>query len=218
MNLAAKLRRPRAWPLLILLLCLPALVQAQAGDRSWKPLAEDGDHDPGSPAVELKQDPGEALKLLPPDNVGNQVRWVQALREGFIEPRAKLYPSTEVNLLDLGVLFTDTANMPFVLFPHRRHTEWLDCKNCHGPIFKEEAGTTPVNMFTVLMGEHCGRCHGAVAFPLTECTRCHSVQQDYSLLRRKQREMVLPGLSPYQDSDQIVLAKPKNHPMFKPKP
>jgi hypothetical protein len=68
------------------------------------------------------------------------------------------------------------------------------------------------------MGEHCGRCHGAVAFPLTECTRCHSVQQDYSLLRRKQREMVLPGLSPYQDSDQIVLAKPKNHPMFKPKP
>jgi hypothetical protein len=30
----------------------------------------------------------------------------------------------------------------------------------------------------VLSGEKCGLCHGAVAFPLTECNRCHSVQRD----------------------------------------
>ena len=197
-----------------ILLVVPIVAFAQQDTRSWKPLEEDGDHDPASPATELKQDPGVALSLLPPDTAGNKVRWVKALREGYIEPRAKLYPSTEVDLLDLGVLFTDTANMPFVLFPHRRHTEWLDCKNCHGPIFKDEAGTTPVNMFSVLMGEHCGRCHGAVAFPLTECTRCHSVKQDFDLLRRQEREMILPGLSPYQDSERVVLAKPKDHPMF----
>jgi c(7)-type cytochrome triheme protein len=196
---------------LLACLCTASLALAQQDPRTWKALAEDGDHDPASPALELKQQPAEALRPLPPDTAGNKVRWVQALREGYIEPRAKLYPSTEVEVLDLGVLFTDTANMPFVLFPHRRHTEWLDCKNCHGPIFKDEAGTTPVNMFSVLMGEHCGRCHGAVAFPLTECSRCHSVAQDFALLRRKEREMLLPGLSPYQDAARIIMAKPKSY-------
>jgi c(7)-type cytochrome triheme protein len=62
-----------------------------------------------------------------------------------------------------------------VLFPHRPHTEWLDCENCHDKLFKKKAGETPINMFQVLQGEYCGRCHGAVAFPLTECRRCHSV-------------------------------------------
>jgi hypothetical protein len=30
-------------------------------------------------------------------------------------------------------------------------------------------------MQKILDGEQCGVCHGAVAFPLTECRRCHSV-------------------------------------------
>jgi len=195
-------------------------LSSQEQPRKWKSLAQDTDHDPASPAIEIKQDPAEALQQLPADNlnVGNQVRWVRALREGHIQPRAKLYPSTEVRLLDLDILFTDTAGTGFVLFPHRRHTEWLDCENCHSEIFKEEAGTTDVNMFTILMGEHCGRCHGAVAFPLTECRRCHSVKPDYSILHRGVREFISPGLSDYQDSDRVILAKPRNHRIFKPKP
>jgi c(7)-type cytochrome triheme protein len=207
----------RAWWIGLAVLLLPVFVLAQQGGLKWPSLLKDGNHDPLSPAVELKQNPEQALSLLPPDlpGVGNQVRWVQALREGYIEPRAKLYPSTEVETLDLGILFVDTASMNFVLFPHRRHTEWLDCKNCHGPIFKDEAGTTPVNMFSVLMGEHCGRCHGAVAFPLTECGRCHSVKQDMALLKRGEREMDLPGLSPYQDSSRVVLARPKSDRLFR---
>jgi c(7)-type cytochrome triheme protein len=118
-----------------------------------------------------------------------------------------------VNLLDLDILYPDTANMPMVLFPHRRHTEWLDCVNCHEGVFKLEAGTTPVNMFTVLMGEHCGRCHGAVAFPLTECGRCHSVEWDRRLLKQG-RQFEAAGLSEYQDSNNVVLARPKNHKWF----
>ena len=47
------------------------------------------------------------------------------------------------------------------------HTEWLDCTNCHDKLFLPKAGATPVNMFAVLQGEYCGRCHGAVSFPLT---------------------------------------------------
>jgi hypothetical protein len=29
-------------------------------------------------------------------------------------------------------------------------------------------------MLHILEGKQCGQCHGAVAFPLTECARCHN--------------------------------------------
>lgn len=141
----------------------------------WRPLADDKLHDPDNPAASLLQEPAESLSVLPPDSVGNRVRWVKALRDGYISPRTNILPDTEVQVLDLDVLMKRTAEMPMVLFPHRPHTEWLDCKNCHTGIFEMKAGSTPVNMFKILQGEYCGQCHGAVAFPLTECKRCHSV-------------------------------------------
>jgi c(7)-type cytochrome triheme protein len=160
-----------------LIIALPvgtALAQTQGPER-WKRLAEDRIHDPASPAIGVLQEPGEALSILPSDVVGNKVRWVPALREGYIAPRAKMLEDTEVNILDSNVLMMDTGEMPVVLFPHEPHTEWLDCSNCHEAIFKSKVGATPVNMFQILQGRYCGRCHGAVAFPLTECNRCHSV-------------------------------------------
>ena len=169
---------PAAWALW---LCLAlaggsALGQAQGPDR-WRSLGDDNLHDPASPAIGVLQEPAEALSLMPPDvaGVGNQVNWVRALREGYIEPRAKVLEQTTVKVLDSEVLMMDTGEMPLVLFPHRPHTEWLDCSNCHEGIFKSKAGATPVNMFQILQGRYCGRCHGAVSFPLTECRRCHSV-------------------------------------------
>jgi c(7)-type cytochrome triheme protein len=80
--------------------------------------------------------------------------------------------------------------MPVVLFPHKRHTEWLDCSNCHDKLFKEEIGASHISMFQILAGEQCGVCHGAVSFPLTECNRCHSV------LRPDQMRAVAPGAAP----------------------
>ncbi|HUS55503.1 MAG TPA: c(7)-type cytochrome triheme domain-containing protein [Thermohalobaculum sp.] len=77
-------------------------------------------------------------------------------------------------VLDLDIVFTETAGQPYVVFPHRQHTEWLDCANCHPAIFKAKRGANDFGMLDVLNGEYCGRCHGAVAFPLTECKRCHS--------------------------------------------
>ena len=85
-------------------------------------------------------------------------------------------PDTKIRVLNLDVLLPRTGEMPMVLFPHRQHTEWLDCSNCHEDLFKSKAGATKgLNMFQILQGEYCGLCHGAVAFPLTECKRCHSV-------------------------------------------
>ena len=170
-----------ALPAWVLSSCL-ALASASAvcqpqGPERWKSLAEDRIHDPASPAIGVLQEPGEALSLMPPDRVGNQMNWVRALREGYIAPRARVSEDTTVNLLDSKVIMMDTGEMPLVVFPHLTHTEWLDCSNCHEAIFRSEAGATPVNMFGILQGKFCGRCHGAVSFPLTECKRCHSMRR-----------------------------------------
>jgi c(7)-type cytochrome triheme protein len=143
--------------------------------RKWKSIKDDGIHDPNSSAIGVLQNPAEALSVLPPDTAGNQVSWVKALRDGHIKPRTHLNKQGKLERLDSNIIMKDTLEMPNVLFPHRAHTEWMDCASCHDHIFKSKAGETPVNMFAILQGKYCGRCHGAVAFPLTECDRCHSV-------------------------------------------
>ena len=158
---------------LLILLGFTALVIA--AERSWKPLIDDGIHDPQSPALQWLQEPATALSILPADTAGNQVAWVRALREGYIEPRTNILPGTYIEVYDSEIIMDRTGEMPLVLFPHRPHTEWLDCRNCHNEIFVDKVDANPINMLTILQGEYCGRCHGAVAFPLTECNRCHSV-------------------------------------------
>ena len=166
--------------LTVLLVCSLLLVSlpfdgsgARAGE--WKTLASDDIHDPDNPSLSLLQEPAEALGLLPPDTAGNQVRWVEALADGYLEPRTNIYPGTDIEVLDLDIVMRRTGSANFVTFPHRPHTEWLDCSNCHDKIFIPRAGATPITMLEILSGEYCGRCHGAVAFPLTECNRCHNV-------------------------------------------
>ena len=152
-----------------------ALCAFAADERNWKDLAVDGLHDPASLALPSLQNPRAALRPLPADSAGNQVNWVKALRQGHIKPRTNLLETTRVQVLDQDVIMMRTAEMPYVRFPHLAHTEWLDCGNCHEGLFKSRAGATPINMLAILQGEYCGRCHGAVSFPLTECNRCHSV-------------------------------------------
>ncbi|MBI2307346.1 MAG: hypothetical protein HYU78_08590 [Rhodocyclales bacterium] len=142
---------------------------------NWLPLAKDGVHDPRSPAAKQLQEPKEALSRLTPDTTGNQVRWVLSLEKGEINPREKLLPETKVRKLDQDILLNLKGGMPIVRFPHKQHTEWLDCSNCHDQLFEQKTGATKISMFNILQGEQCGVCHGAVAFPLTECYRCHSV-------------------------------------------
>lgn len=141
----------------------------------WLPLARDGVHDPRGPGIALLQQPAEALATLPPDTAGNMVKWVQALDSGVINPRSSILPGTEVRVLDQDIIIARNGSMPAVKFPHRQHTLWLDCSNCHEHLFKAKAGANKYSMTAILNGEQCGLCHGAVSFPLTECNRCHSV-------------------------------------------
>ena len=145
---------------------------------NWQPLKKDGLHDPKSPGLALLQEPGKALSPLPSDTAGNKVNWTRAMNEGTIKPRSALSGDKKIEVLDLNIIMSDTAGHPRVIFPHKVHTQWLDCADCHVKIFEKKAGATPVSMATILNGEHCGVCHGAVAFPLTECNRCHVLRQN----------------------------------------
>lgn len=149
---------------------------AQAQDtRRWLPLERDGVHDPKSPAMKQLQQPGEALAKLAPDTAGNKVRWMEALVKGQIKPRARITPEPRTEPLRATEIFLNLkGGTPIVRFPHRQHTMWLDCGNCHDGLFKREVGASALDMRRILQGEQCGVCHGAVAFPLTECNRCHN--------------------------------------------
>lgn len=162
---------------------------AMAGE--WQPLAKDGIHDPRSPGTKQLQQPRDALSKLTSDTTGNQVRWIQALEKGEIQPREKLFAKTEVKKLDRDIILNINGGMPAVRFPHRQHTEWLDCSNCHDGIFASETGKTKISMFLILQGEQCGVCHGAVAFPLTECMRCHSIAKQPG-----EKPQLPPGINP----------------------
>ncbi|MDH4234039.1 MAG: cytochrome c3 family protein [Gallionella sp.] len=150
-------------------------------ERTWRTLAKDDLHDPAGPGLRLLINPGAELFKLPPDTVGNKVRWVKALQEGHINPQPRLFSTTKLDedvVEDIMLTKMDTGDLPRVLFPHKLHSEWLSCKDCHDRIFKTKAGETPITMLAILEGEYCGRCHGAVAFPLTKCMRCHSVPHE----------------------------------------
>lgn len=168
----------RRWLLACLALAAFAHAQAPAPDhRNWVLLEKDGVHDPKGPAVRALQQPREALKPLAPDGAGNQVRWVEALKQGQINPRSKLLATAPVELRDTEIYLNLRGGTPIVKFPHVVHTQWLACSNCHDHLFKREVGTSPIDMRRILQGEQCGVCHGAVAFPLTECDKCHSVSR-----------------------------------------
>lgn len=168
----------RRWAVAVALALVSAIAFAAAA--KWAYLAKDEVHDPAGSGLDLLQEPGEALGALAataPDTAGNLVRWMEVLDSGQIKPRTNILPETIVKLRTTDVLLKNTGEMPMVRFPHRQHTAWLDCSNCHDQLFAQQAGATRINMMLILAGEKCGLCHGAVAFPLTECKRCHSVER-----------------------------------------
>jgi len=148
------------------------------------PIAEDGIHDPTDEAVRALQSPAEAMLNFPRDDRGI-INWVEALDQGIINPRTGINGDEKMHAVDFDVIFQNTASMPYVRFPHRPHTIWLTCKNCHPGIFIPQRGSNPVTMAAIMSGEYCGVCHGKVAFPPYECNRCHRESRKSVGLRYK---------------------------------
>ncbi len=143
-----------------------------------KKLAGTGDPDkPASQYFEEGQDwHPQVLKEagLPTDKYG-LVDWAKAVKEGYINPKGTLDPNEEeFPIMDLDIIIEAKSDfVNDVLFPHWIHTYWLRCDVCHPKIFIPERGKNPMTMAEIAQGQWCGRCHGKVAFPLTDCTRCH---------------------------------------------
>lgn len=144
------------------------------GKSPWRSLASDGIHERGGDAIGVLQEPRLALRGLPRARSGNFIDWAAALNDGVIRPRARVGSQGQMEVLDLDILLVDTKNMPVVTFPHRTHTEWLSCKNCHDWLFKAQRGANDISMTNIARGRDCGLCHGKVAFPPTDCFRCHN--------------------------------------------
>ncbi len=155
---------------------------ANTFNRLMKPKSErnpiqaaDGIHDPDNPGTSQLQPPKEAFTALSTSNAGNYVNWVQSLKNNNITPRYdRLDPNAEPLILELDIVREVKGSMPDVVYPHDRHTAWLDCSNCHPDIFIPEKGKNTISMAQILMGQKCGVCHGKVAFPVSECRLCHS--------------------------------------------
>lgn len=139
------------------------------------PPDKDGIHDPASPGSTTLQPPRAAFEPLPKGTSGNYVDWVQALAGSKIQPRYdRIDPDAKPVVMDLNIVREVKGSMPNVVYPHKQHTEWLDCSNCHPAIFVPQKGANQMSMASILLGQGCGVCHGKVAFPVAECRRCHS--------------------------------------------
>jgi c(7)-type cytochrome triheme protein len=163
-----------------------APAEVNAFNRLLKPPAlrnpapvDDGIHDPANDGTIALQPPQEAFEHLPKSNAGNRINWVEALKLKKISPRYdRVNPNAEPIVMDLNIVREVKGAMPDVVYPHKQHTEWLDCSNCHPAIFIPQKGATSISMAAILLGEKCGVCHGKVAFPVSECRSCHSKKKD----------------------------------------
>ena len=141
------------------------------------PPPEDGIHDSANDGTHVLQPPLIAFDGLPTTEFGNYVDWVKALNDGLLQPRYDRFdPTVEPLVMDLDIVREVKASMPDVVFPHKPHTQWLHCSNCHPKIFIPQRNANVINMSAILLGQKCGVCHGKVSFPITtkSCTKCHS--------------------------------------------
>ena len=147
--------------------------------------AKDGIHDPQSEGTKVLQHPKAAFANLKKSNSGNRVDWVASLNSGAINPRYdRDDPDRQPVVLDLNIIREVKGTMPDVVYPHKQHTEWLDCSNCHPAIFIPKKGANNISMASILLGEQCGVCHGKVAFPVSDCRKCHSGEKRLAQTRK----------------------------------
>jgi len=132
------------------------------------------------PEARLLQTPKGVTGHLP-RGIDGQIDWVRALEKGLIKPRETRTgeprePEIWGEMPTEGIVFRNTQFMPYVVFPHQPHAEWLTCANCHKALFELRTTGRGKGMVAILRGEHCGACHGRVAFsPMGACYRCHSL-------------------------------------------
>lgn len=131
--------------------------------------------------VAVKYDFTEFIANLPKGRFGNGVDWEKAEADKLIKPVDYLegvsIKRKSISAQKDFALEAKLEGMPDIIFSHKKHTLWNGCELCHPEIFiGVKKGTTKYSMIEIFDGKYCGVCHTSVAFPLTDCQRCHVKQ------------------------------------------
>lgn len=118
---------------------------------------------------------------MPKERGGNGINWEQAENGGaikltdYIEGLSTKRPPM-ANQKDFSI-GAKVEGVPEIIFSHKKHTVWNGCELCHPDIFVGvKKGTEKYSMIDLFAGRYCGACHGTVAFPQSDCRRCHTKQ------------------------------------------
>lgn len=118
---------------------------------------------------------------MPKENLGNGINWEKAEADRLIKisdhlEGVSIKKSPFKNQKDFAIK-AKTEGMPEIIFSHTKHTVWNGCELCHPDIFVGvKKGTSKYSMVELFDGKYCGVCHDKVAFPQTDCQRCHTRQ------------------------------------------
>lgn len=119
----------------------------------------------------------DRLTWLPESRYGNQVDWNAALEDGDIKPifclNAETCKSFDFSAPEEIEMAITVENVPPVIFPHAKHTFWLDCLNCHRGNLVNRGGEVKFLEQGQYRREFCEGCHSKIAFPMDNCMRCH---------------------------------------------
>ncbi|BDG09241.1 c(7)-type cytochrome triheme domain-containing protein [Anaeromyxobacter paludicola] len=129
--------------------------------------------------VKPEHDFASVTAKLPRGRFGNGVDWEKAEEDHLINPSDHLegvsIARTSISAQKDFALSPKLAGMPDIIFSHKKHTVWNGCELCHPEIFVGvKRGASKYTMVEIFEGRSCGACHVTVAFPLTDCQRCHS--------------------------------------------
>jgi len=135
-------------------------------------------HSVGS-ETELAYEFSAFTKRLPRGRFGNGIDWELAESTQRIRPvdyvEGVSFRRSSLKAQKDFALSSKLEGMPDIIFSHAKHTVWSGCEGCHPQIFVGvKKGTTKYNMVDIFQGKSCGVCHVNVAFPMTDCQRCHS--------------------------------------------
>lgn len=122
-----------------------------------------------------------ATEKFPKERFGNGINWEKAEADGLVKS-IDYIEGLSIKRKALALpkdfeLTTKVAQMPEIIFSHKKHTVWNGCEVCHPEIFVGvKRGETKYSMVEIFNGKYCGVCHISVAFPLLDCQRCHTKQ------------------------------------------
>lgn len=118
-------------------------------------------------------------KSLPRSPYGNKIDWNKAEEEKKISAKDFIagisFPEKDLvkNTRDEPRNPT-LPGLPGIVFSHSKHVAWTGCGMCHPEPYALESGKTKITMQEITDGKFCGVCHGKVAFPLSDCSNCHT--------------------------------------------